>query len=77
MPGDFMTPAGATIFEDEAGHFWGIDETRDYMRARYALVEALRKIETKTAVQAAGDNVEDLLRLNRSDNMGVRVCLPT
>lgn len=39
-PGDFMTPSGETISEDHVGHFWGIFETRLYMRARYALVES-------------------------------------
>jgi len=30
-----LTPPGATIFEDNVGHFWGIHETRHYMRSRY------------------------------------------
>src|SRR4051794_10319642 len=31
QPGDMFTPNGARIFEEEAGHFWGILETRPYV----------------------------------------------
>jgi hypothetical protein len=75
-PGDMFTPPGATIFEDQAGHFWGIHETRPYMTQRYALVEALLKIKTIHAVQAASDHIQDMLRLCRGDNMGVRDLAP-
>lgn len=73
-PGDLMTPPN--LFEEHAGHFWGILDTRTYMRARYALVEAFFEIETYTAVNAAHDHIMDLLRLSRSDNMGVRDLVP-
>jgi len=73
-PGDFMTPPN--LFEEHAGHFWGILDTRTYMRARYALVEALLKIKTYTAVEAAHDHIMDMLRLCRGDNMGVRDLVP-
>lgn len=46
------------------------------MRARYALVEAILKIKTYAAVESAHDHVMDLLRLNASDNMGVRFMAP-
>ena len=69
-----MTPPD--VFESSVGHFWGIYGTRDYMRARYALVEAARKVKTHDAVQAQYDNLMDLLRLCRGDNMGVRFMLP-
>jgi hypothetical protein len=75
-PGDFMTPPGATIFEEHAGHFWGIYETRPYMQARYALVEALLKVKTYAAVEAALNHLLDMLRLCRGDNMGVRDVVP-
>jgi hypothetical protein len=75
-PGDMFTPPGATIFEDQAGHFWGIHETRPYMTQRYALVEALLKLKTFPAVQAASDHIMDMLRLCRGDNMGVRDLAP-
>ena len=73
-PGDFMTPPN--LFDEHAGHFWGILETRTYMRARYALVEALLKIKTYAAVTVAHANVMDMLRLCRGDNMGVRDLVP-
>ncbi|KKA18019.1 hypothetical protein T310_8033 [Rasamsonia emersonii CBS 393.64] len=57
------------FFKNDVGHFWGIWETRDYMSARFALVEALRKIKTHDAVQQQLDHALDLLRLCRSDNM--------
>ena len=75
-PSDFMTPHGATIFEEHAGHFWGIHETRPYMQARYALVEALLKVKTYMAVEAALNHLLDLLRLCRGDNMGLRDVVP-
>ncbi|KAK5053918.1 hypothetical protein LTR84_001880 [Exophiala bonariae] len=74
FPGDFMTPAN--VFEEREGHFWGILETRTYMRLRYALIEALLKVNTRDAVQAALDHAMDMLRLCRSDNIGVRDRVP-
>lgn len=66
----------ANVFETHAGHFWGIHETRPYMRARYALVEALLKVKTYAAVAAAHAHLMDMLRLCRGDNMGVRSAVP-
>ncbi|KAI4126533.1 MAG: hypothetical protein LQ338_003689 [Usnochroma carphineum] len=74
-PGDgLFTPAHP--FETSVGHFWGIHSTRDYMRARYALVEANLNIKTFDAVKSAAQHIRDMLRLCRSDNMGVRDLLP-
>ena len=73
-PGDFMTPPN--LFEEGVGHFWGIHETRPYMRARYALIESLLKIKTSQAVQSALNHALDMLRLCRGDNIGVRDCIP-
>lgn len=69
-----MTPPN--LFEEHAGHFWGIMETRGYMRARYALVEALLKIKTYAAAEAVHGHLMDMLRLCRGDNMGVRDLVP-
>lgn len=74
MPGDFMFKEKP--FENSVGHFWGIMDTRDYMRARYAHVEALLKVKNRTAVRAALDHLLDMMRLNRSDNLGVRGLVP-
>lgn len=73
-PGDLFMPPNA--FETHVGHFWGLFETRDYMRARFGLVEALRKIKTPYSTQAQLDHLMDMLRLCRSDNMGVRDLVP-
>ncbi|MCJ1465302.1 hypothetical protein MMC07_003919 [Pseudocyphellaria aurata] len=72
--GDMFEPAN--VFEEHVGHFWGLYHTRPYMRARYALVEAILKIRTYDAVVAALGHVMDCLRLCRSDNMGVRDFVP-
>lgn len=74
LPPDLVTPA--RLFEEHAGHFWGILVTRNYMRARYVLIEALLKVKTYAAVKAAHDHAMDCLRLCRSDNMGVRNMVP-
>lgn len=74
FPGDFSCPPNP--FEEEEPHFWGWMETRPYMRARYGLLDSLRKIRTREAVQASRDHVMDLLRLCRGDNMGVRDMTP-
>ena len=47
---------GAQAFERDAGHFWGLLETRPYMRARAAAIGHDR----------------DMLRLNPNDNQGLR-----
>jgi tetratricopeptide (TPR) repeat protein len=60
---------GPKPFAEDVGQFWGILETRPYMRARNGLAGAL---------WAAGRHDEaiahwqDLLRLNPNDNQGVR-----
>ncbi len=46
------------------------------MRARFALVEAILKIKAFDAVKSAFDHLRDMLRLCRSDNMGVRDLIP-
>ncbi|KAH9218743.1 hypothetical protein DL95DRAFT_293090 [Leptodontidium sp. 2 PMI_412] len=73
-PGDWTFQANP--FENSVGHFWGILETRDYMRARYGVVESLLKIKTTEAVKATLDHILDMLRLCRGDNMGVRSLAP-
>ena len=74
LPADMFMPQ--PIFEEHAGHFWGIHETRPYMRARYGVVEALLKIKTYAAVKAAHEHLMEMLRLCRGDNMGVRDIVP-
>lgn len=46
------------------------------MRARFGYVDALKQIKTTSSVQLAFDEVWDMLRLCRSDNMGMRDLAP-
>ncbi|KAL1860844.1 hypothetical protein Plec18170_001358 [Paecilomyces lecythidis] len=72
---DFATPANA--FETDVGHFWGFLNTRDYMRARHYLAwRHLLFLDTLDGVQEALEHLRDMLRLNRSDNMGLRNLVP-
>ena len=65
-----------TIFEAQAGRFWFILRARDYMRARNALIEALLKVKTHAAVEAAHGHCMDLLRLSGRDIMAIREKVP-
>ncbi|MBL7154685.1 MAG: tetratricopeptide repeat protein [Phycisphaerae bacterium] len=60
---------GPAIFEEDAGRFWGILETRPYMRARLGLAEIL---EAMGRLEEAADHYREMLRLNQNDNQGVR-----
>ena len=60
------------LFRQAAGKFWGIMETRPYMRARLGLAECLWEAGSK---EEALGHLRDLLRLNPSDNQGVRYIL--
>ena len=64
--------APAHVFENYVGLFWGLQNTRPYMRARYALIEAILQVRTRDAVVAACDHVMDCMRLCRKDNLGLR-----
>lgn len=63
---------GPHAFEADVGHFWGLVETRPYMRARARLAEMLWD-HGERAVAVA--HCEELLRLNPNDNQGVRQTL--
>lgn len=60
---------GRRQFEEAAGHFWGILETRPYMRARAGLGECLWDLGER---EAAIGHYRDMLRLNPNDNQGLR-----
>jgi tetratricopeptide (TPR) repeat protein len=60
---------GVARFEQDAGHFWGIIETRPYMRARLGLAQTLVELGR---VEEALAHFRELLRLNPGDNQGVR-----
>ena len=60
---------GAAFFRQNAGHFWGLIETRPFMRAlleRAVLLEGLGRLD-----EAISD-FRELLRLNPNDNQGAR-----
>ncbi len=60
---------GRKSFEEDVGHFWGLIETRPYMRARAALAETLWALNRR---EEAVEHQRELLRLNPNDNQGVR-----
>lgn len=63
---------GQEIFRRDAGHFWGILETRPYMRARLGLAHSLW---TAGRREEAVQHLQEMLRLNPGDNQGVRYTL--
>ena len=63
---------GAEAFEEDVGHFWGLIETRPYMRARHALAMALWEAGER---EAAAHHYREMLRLNPNDNQGIRYLL--
>jgi tetratricopeptide (TPR) repeat protein len=60
---------GPKSFEEDVGHFWGLIETRPYVRARAALAETLWALNRR---EEAVEHQRELLRLNPNDNQGVR-----
>jgi len=63
----------ADILNDEnAGQFWGILETRPYMRLRYTYLKLLLE---QGKFRKAIKECEDLLLLSENDNLGVRYIL--
>jgi tetratricopeptide (TPR) repeat protein len=63
---------GPRTFKEDEGYFWGLLETRPYMRARHELAMALWNKGLKD--EAIG-HLNDMLRLNPGDNQGVRYIL--
>jgi tetratricopeptide (TPR) repeat protein len=60
---------GKEAFEEDVGHFWGILETRPYMRARAGLAGCLWAAGKQ---DEAIEHYKDMLRLNSNDNQGIR-----
>lgn len=63
---------GAAAFEEDVGNFWGLIQTRPYMRARHMLAMALWQAGERDEALV---HWRDLLRLNPNDNQGVRYVL--
>jgi len=63
---------GPLGFRDHFGHFWGVIETRPYMRARAGLAGCLWRLgEQAEAIR----HFQEMLKLNPNDNQGVRYTL--
>jgi len=63
---------GEEFFEENEGHFWGLIETRPYMRARQELAALLHDAgRTDDAIA----HYEAMLDLNPNDNQGLRYFL--
>lgn len=63
---------GPEYFREFAGDFWGLLETRPYMRAREGLARMLWQLNRR---EEAAEHYRDLLRLNPNDNQGLRYLL--
>ena len=63
---------GPAYFEENRGHFWGLLETRPYMRARAGLANTLWSLQRR---DEAVQHFQALLVLNPEDNQGVRYSL--
>lgn len=66
---------GTAYFNDDRGAFWGLIETRPFMRAMAQLGFALRDWGTPENVDEAIAIFEEMLDLNPDDNQGVRDAL--
>jgi len=60
---------GKKAFKEDVGSFWGLLETRPYMRARAGLAQCLWEAGQR---EEAVEHYWDLLRLNPNDNQGIR-----
>jgi tetratricopeptide (TPR) repeat protein len=63
---------GPELFEEGKGHFWGIIETRPYMRARAQLADLLWELGEP---EAALNHYREMMELNPGDNQGIRYLL--
>jgi tetratricopeptide (TPR) repeat protein len=60
---------GAEVFTENKGMFWGILETRPYMRVRSCLA---RELYRAGLLKEAIRHYEEMLKLNPNDNQGLR-----
>ncbi|MEH7095054.1 SEC-C metal-binding domain-containing protein [Neobacillus vireti] len=63
---------GKDFFKENKGYFWGLVETRPFMRAKLHYAEALSLLGK---IGEAARQYEELLELNPMDNQGVRYSL--
>ena len=65
---------GEEFIQENKGHFWGLFETRPYMRAKAGVAGCLY---AKNRVNATIEVYREMIELNPSDNQGVRYLLAT
>jgi tetratricopeptide (TPR) repeat protein len=65
----FKKAVGKKYFNENEGYFWGLMETRPFMRSMHGLADSLWEIGEK---QKAIDTYQEMLRLNPNDNQGIR-----
>lgn len=65
---------GKKFFKEEKVYFWGMLETRPYMRAKAGLADCFY---AKKEVDKAIEIYEEMLELNPNDNQGIRYLLST
>ena len=63
---------GPEVFANHAGHFWGMVETRPFMRALDGYARTLWLLGNR---QASVAHQQEMLRLNPGDNQGIRYFL--
>jgi tetratricopeptide (TPR) repeat protein len=63
---------GEEYFKEDVGHFWGMLETRPFMRALEGTANLLWNMNR---LDEAADTYNEMLRLNPNDNQGVRYSL--
>jgi tetratricopeptide (TPR) repeat protein len=63
---------GKAFFNDNKGHFWGIHETRPFMRAKLHYADVLYLLGK---IKEATQQFEEILELNPHDNQGARYAL--
>ena len=63
---------GQDAFQHHVGHFWGVLETRPYMRAKLGLAHGVWSAGRR---EEAVQHLQEMLRLNPGDNQGVRYTL--
>lgn len=65
---------GEEFFKENKGHFWGLIETRPYMRAKAGLADCYY---ANNKASKAIEIYEEMLALNPNDNQGIRYVLST
>jgi tetratricopeptide (TPR) repeat protein len=63
---------GEAYFAENTGHFWGLMETRPFMRAMEGMARSLWRLGRK---EEALQSYQEMLRLNPGDNQGIRYIL--